>query len=55
MLLPARTDTRWFQKYVYNKAFLWFVDGRLKFGGSATSAPFPSMVAVYIKRKQYEG
>ena len=55
MLLPARTDTRWFQKYVYNKAFLWFVDGRLKFGGSETSAPFPSMVAVYIKRKQYEG
>ena len=51
MLLPARTDTRWFQEYVYNKAFLWFVDGRLKFGGSTTSAPFPSMVAVYIKRK----
>jgi len=51
MLLPARTDTKWFQQYVYGKAWLWFVDGRLKFGGSETSAPFPSLVAVYAKRK----
>ena len=50
MLLPARTDTKWFQQYVYNKAFLWFVDGRLKFGKNQSSAPFPSVVAVYIKR-----
>lgn len=50
MLLPARTDTKWFQQYVYNKAFLWFVDGRLKFGGNSSSAPFPSVVAVYINK-----
>ena len=50
MLLPSRTDTKWFQKYVYPHAWLWFVDGRLKFGGSKTSAPFPSVIAVYAKR-----
>ena len=50
MLLPARTDTKWFQQYVLPYAWLWFVDGRLRFGGSQTSAPFPSVVAVYARR-----
>lgn len=50
MLLPARTDTKWFQQYVYHKAFLWFVGGRLKFGNNLGVAPFPSMVAVYINK-----
>lgn len=47
MLLPARTDTRWFREYIYNKAEIRFVKGRLKFGGSKNSAPFPSMVVVF--------
>jgi len=46
-LLPARTDTRWFWEYVYNKAEIHFIRGRLKFGGCANSAPFPSMVAIW--------
>ena len=54
MLLPARTDTKWFQKYVYGKAFLWFVDGRLSFGDQKGNAPFPSVLAVYVKRKDRE-
>src|ERR1051326_5430354 len=33
-LLPARTDTRWFWDYIYNKAEIRFIKGRLKFGGS---------------------
>lgn len=33
MLLPARTDTRWFHNYIYNKAEVRFLKGRLKFGG----------------------
>lgn len=49
MLLPARTDTRWFHEYIYNKAEIRFVKGRLKFGGSANSAPFPSMVVIFRK------
>ena len=47
MLIPARTDTRWFHDYIYNKAEVRFVKGRLKFGGSNNSAPFPSMVVVF--------
>ena len=47
MLLPARTDTQWFQRYVYHRAELFFVDGRLRFGDNTTSAPFPSMLALY--------
>ena len=48
MLLPARTDTRWFHEYIYGKAEIRFIRGRLKFGGSKNSAPFPSMVAVFM-------
>lgn len=49
MLLPARTDTRWFHDYIYGKAEIRFVKGRLKFGGCKNSAPFPSMVAIFKK------
>ena len=47
MLLPARTDTAWFHDYIYGRAEVRFVRGRLKFGGSANSAPFPSMVVIF--------
>lgn len=47
MLIPARTDTKAFHEYIYGKAELRFVRGRLKFGGSNNSAPFPSMVVVF--------
>lgn len=47
MLLPARTDTKWFHEYIYGRAEVRFVRGRLKFGGSKNSAPFPSMVVVF--------
>lgn len=46
-LLPARTDTRWFHDWVYGKAEIRFIKGRLKFVGAANSAPFPSMLAIY--------
>ena len=47
MLLPARTDTRWFHEFIYGKAEVRFVRGRLKFGNATNSAPFPNMVVVY--------
>ena len=47
MLLPARTDTRWFHEFIYGKAEIRFVRGRLKFGNATNSAPFPSMVVVW--------
>ena len=47
MLLPARTDTKWFHEYIYGKAEVRFIKGRLKFGGSKNNAPFPSMVVIF--------
>jgi site-specific DNA-methyltransferase (adenine-specific) len=48
MLIPARTDTTYFHEYIYKKARdIRFVKGRLKFGNSKNSAPFPSMVVVF--------
>ena len=52
MLLPARTDTRWFHDYIYGKAEVRFIRGRLKFGDSKNSAPFPSMVVIFGERKR---
>ena len=49
LLVPARTDTKWFHAYVLGKAEVRFVKGRLKFGGCKNSAPFPSMLVVYRK------
>ena len=49
MLIPARTDTRYFHDYIYGKAEIRFIKGRLKFGEATTAAPFPSMVVVYRK------
>lgn len=49
MLIPARTDTKWFHDYIYKRdnVEIRFVRGRLKFGNSKNSAPFPSMVVVF--------
>lgn len=47
MLLPARTDTKWFHDYIYPYAEIRFVRGRLKFGNSTNSAPFPSMIVIF--------
>ena len=47
MLIPARTDTIYFHKYIYNIATIRFLKGRLKFGECTNSAPFPSMVVIF--------
>lgn len=54
MLLPARTDTKWFHDYIYHKAEIRFIKGRLKFGGCKDAAPFPSMVVIFGKEKEHE-
>lgn len=51
LLIPARTDTSYFHDYIYGKAEIRFIRGRLKFtndnGQSLAPAPFPSMVVIY--------
>jgi len=47
MLVAARTDTKFFHDYCTKANQIFFIKGRLKFGGSTNSAPFPSMVVVF--------
>ena len=47
MLIPARTDTKAFHEYIYGKAEVRFLRGRLKFGGAKWNAPFPSMLVIF--------
>lgn len=55
-LLPARTDTKYFHNFIYNKSEIRFIKGRLKFEGFGdnkpckyfnSAAPFPSMIVVW--------
>ena len=46
MLIPARTDTKWFHDYIYGQHEIRFLRGRIKFVGAEYNAPFPSMVVV---------
>ena len=48
MLLPARTDTQWFQRVIVFP--VCFVAGRLTFKGQKNGAPFPSAVVYLGKR-----
>lgn len=55
LLVPARTDTRWFHEYVYdvkNDCFrrgvsVRFLKGRIKFVGAKAGAPFPAMLVIF--------
>ena len=49
LLVPARTDTRWFQNHILHRAEVRFLPGRLKYevnGQAGEAAPFPSMIVV---------
>ena len=48
-LVPARTDTKWWHDYAMKASEIRFVKGRLKFGNSKNSAPFPSAIIVFRK------
>jgi phage N-6-adenine-methyltransferase len=56
MLIPARTDTRYWHDYIMSEANkIYFIKGRLKFVNPSTSAsnsaPFPSAVVVFHRVK----
>jgi phage N-6-adenine-methyltransferase len=47
LLVPARTDTKWFHDWVRRKARVEFIPRRLRFGNAKKNAPFPSLLAIY--------
>lgn len=48
-LVPARTDTAWWHDFAV-KGEIRFIRGRLKFGDSKNSAPFPSALVIFRGR-----
>ena len=53
LLIPARTDTTYFHNFIYGKAEIRFLKGRLKFvdmdveNPKLSPAPFPSMIVIF--------
>ena len=46
-LIPSRTDTKWWHDYCMKATEIRFIKGRLKFGNSKNSAPFPSAIVIF--------
>jgi phage N-6-adenine-methyltransferase len=51
LLIPSRTDTKYFREYCMKADRLYFIEGRLKFKNpqnkKGNTAPFPSLVCVF--------
>lgn len=47
LLIPSRTDTKWWHEYILKAQEIRFIRGRLKFGGCKNNAPFPSCIVVF--------
>lgn len=54
-LIPSRTDTRYWQDYIWSEETgllchqIIFIKDRLKFGGHKNPAPFPSAIIIFKK------
>lgn len=51
LLVPSRTDVKWFHEFVIPYAETRFIKGRLKFGGCKDPAPFPSVIIIFRGRE----
>ena len=50
LLIPSRTDTRWWHDYCMKATEIRFIRGRLKFDDQKNSAPFPSAIVIFKKK-----
>lgn len=46
-LIPVSTSSRWWHEYVWKKADIVFIKGRLTFAGASNTAPFSSCLAIW--------
>ena len=54
LLIPARTDTKYWHEFIFGKAEVRFLKGRVKFvldGQGNNPAPFPSAIVVYRRKE----
>lgn len=49
-LLPVRSDTKWWHRYVMKAGELRLLTRRLSFGNSTNKAPFPAAIVVFPGR-----
>lgn len=49
MLIPSRTDTDWWHRFVMRASEIRFIKGRIRFSGHKSNAPFPSAIVVFGK------
>jgi len=47
LLVPSRTDTKWWHEDCMKADEIRFIKGRLKFGDATNSAPFPSALVIW--------
>lgn len=47
LLIPSRTDTKYWHDCVMKAKEIRFCRGRLKFSGSKNNAPFPSCIVIF--------
>lgn len=48
LLIPSRTDTKYFHQLLDLHPFIQFIPGRLHFNDSKEAAPFPSLLLTFI-------
>jgi phage N-6-adenine-methyltransferase len=46
-LIPAKTETRWWHRWVMRAAEIRLIRGRMRFSGQTVNAPFPSAIVVW--------
>jgi site-specific DNA-methyltransferase (adenine-specific) len=51
-LIPARTDTTWWHRYVMEAKEIRLIRGRVKFSNYEYNAPFPSAIVVFDGKKR---
>lgn len=49
LLIPSRTDTKWWHDYCMKATEIRFIRGRLKFDDQKNPAPFPSAIVIFKK------
>lgn len=55
MLIPSRTDTKWWHDYIMKANEIRFIKGRLCFDDSGNPAPFPSCIIIFNPSPTKEG
>ncbi len=54
MLVPASVGANWYRDYVWPNAYVWFLNGRIKFDGHAQGYPKDCMIVEFGGEKGYK-